>query len=123
MSMSIADLYGVRSVSVTGVNAAGVVTIVAAVTDATIHILGYVLNAATAVTIKLQSKPAGTATELTGTTGFSLPTNGVIASGFNPYSWFSTGVGEAFQMTLGGTSAVSGHVVYAIEPALTTVST
>jgi len=113
---SLAEMYGVKTVSVTGVNAAGVVTIVAAVTGAKIHILGYVLNAASAVTIKLESKPAGTAVALNGATGFSLPDTSSICSGYNPDGWMSTASGSAFQMTLGGTSAVSGHVTYMIEP-------
>ncbi len=113
---SLAEHYGVRTISVTGVNAAGVVTLVAAVSGKKIHVLGYVLNAASAVTIKLQSKPSGTAVELTGDTGFSLPATSTIASGYNPYGWFSTASGSALQMTLGGTSAISGHLVYCLEP-------
>jgi len=113
---SIADMYGVKTISVTGVDAEHVVTLVAAVSGAKIYVLGYVINAAAAVTIKLQSKPSTTAVELTGDTGLSLPNTGTVESGFNPHGWFSTGRGEALQMTLGGTSAVSGHLVYSVEP-------
>jgi hypothetical protein len=113
---SLADMYGVQTASITGVNAAGVVTLVAAVANAKIHVLGYVINAATAVTILLESKPAGTAVPLNGTTGFSLANTSTISSGFNPHGWMSTASGSALQMTLGGTSAVSGHLCYVIEP-------
>jgi len=113
---NLAKLYGVKTISVTGVEAASVVTLVEAVAGARIYVLGYVLNAATAVTVKLQSKPAGTAVELTGATGLALPANGSVASGFNPYGWLETGVGAALQMTLSGTSAVSGHLAYCVAP-------
>jgi len=115
--MRLDDQYGAKTISITGVNEAGVVTLVAAVSNARIWVLGYVVNAATAVTLKFQSKPAGTAVELTGDTGLSLGTNGTIASGYSPNGWFCTAVSSALQLTLGSTSAVSGHLTYCVEPA------
>jgi hypothetical protein len=210
--MRLDKLYGVQTASITGVDATSPVTLVAAVPGAKIHVLDYVVNAASAVTVKFRSVstytpehvivsagtvpavpnclgtytffgtnnslnayrralPApyrifnntgngywyinaddtysvagndwerattingaydpdmgtsgtpvvsavvpATGTELTGTTGLSLPAKGVIAAGYNPYGWFSTVSGEYLQLLLRGTSAVSGHIVYAVEP-------
>ncbi len=90
-------------------------TLVAAVTGKKIKVLGLVLVAAGAVTVRLESGAGGTA--LTGV--MSLTANGglqlVWPMSEPGYPWVETAAGSLLNMELGGAVQVSGVIVYYTE--------
>ncbi len=83
-------------------------TIVAAVAGKQIRVVGYVLNALTAVTAQWYT---GVSAALSGP--IALGATGTVACpNDHVEGHFETVAGEALKITLGGAVQVSGHVVY-----------
>ena len=83
-------------------------TVIAAVAGKNIRVLGYVLVAAGAVTVRFEDGANGTA--LTGQ--MTIAENGGVASGFCPVGWFQTSDNTLLNLELSGATSVDGHVVY-----------
>lgn len=92
----------------------GANTIVAGVTGKSIRVMSYVLSAAGAVVVKWQSKPSGSAVELSGP-GLSLAQNGGFTAPHNPDGWIKTVAGSALQLDLSGAVDVGGHLTYIVH--------
>lgn len=89
-------------------SSSGATTIVAAVSNKKIRVLGYVLTFNAAVNAKWQSHV--TPTDKTGLAYGAA--NGGIAAAFNPVGHFETISGEALDINLSGAVAVGGHLLY-----------
>lgn len=90
------------------VGASGDNTIVTAVVGRNIRVLGYVLVATGAVTVRFEDGASGTA--LTGQ--MSLAANSVVSVPFNPVGWFETSDNTLLNLELGSAVGVEGHLVY-----------
>ena len=88
-------------------------TIVAATTGKKIRVLAYVVSITGTQTVKFQSKPSGTATDLTGK-GLAVPasTTTIVSAGYNPRGWFETTLGSALQAVSSAAGNVGGHLTY-----------
>lgn len=85
--------------------------VVAAQTGYKIRVLGYMIVAAGAVTVKFQSANTDLTPAMSMITGVPLP------GGWGGFGLFETAAGEALNITLGGAVQVSGHVTYTLIPA------
>lgn len=104
------------------VNTSGDNTLVAAVTGATIHVVGYVLVAAGTVNVTFKSDVGGGATNLTG--AMPMAANGSLIAPVSPRTpaghhdgWFAAGAGLALNLNLSAGVAVTGHLSYTVKPA------
>lgn len=91
--------------------ASGTTPLINGVTDKTIRVYGYLLNAAGAVTAILKNG----STALTGAMSLIAGTPQVVPPGGNkidPLPLFELTTGNAFNLTLGGAVQVSGWVLY-----------
>ncbi len=88
-------------------------TVVAAVAGKAIRVLSYVLSEPVGEVLKWQSKPAGSAVELSGL-GLAMPSSSpdTIEAPHNPTGWLQTASGSALQIVAGNTVQLGGHGTY-----------
>jgi len=96
-------------------SASGDNTIVAAVPNFAIRVIGYCLTFSAAVNAKWMSDVGGGAVALSGLLygvgAAPIPVN-LPDVGTNARGWFQTAAGKALNLNLSGAVAVGGHVVY-----------
>jgi hypothetical protein len=92
-------------------------TIVAAVANYYIRVLGYVVVFSGTVNAKWMSDTGGGAVALSGLL-YGVANSGVSAPvvSENARGWFQTAGGKALNLNLSGATAVGGHVLYELVP-------
>jgi hypothetical protein len=104
----------VRDFTITA-TATGANEIIAAVAGKVIRVLSYTMSVTnSAVVGKWQSKPAGSAVELSGL-GIALAFGKEVTAPHNPCGWFETVAGSALHLNLGGSPDVHGCGTYILQ--------
>lgn len=93
------------------VSTSATATLVAAVPGQRIILISYMLVSAGTVAVTWTS-------HVTGALSGAMPmvVNGVLQGSYNPTGHIATVVGEALDLTLGASIAVTGYITYIVEP-------